>query len=299
METAISGQVLVTAGILLKTGPEATAPLSDAGLTVKAPTGAEPLTPAGLIRELQGCAAVIAGNETYNDEVFDACPDLRVVARWGIGYDAVDVPAATRHGVMVINTPGLVTQAVADMTFALLLGIARQLPYCDRAVRAGEWPGVFSGQVWEKTLGLVGMGQIGQAVAHRARGFAMEILVFDPYCDEAVCSYFGAERVSLEEVLARSDFVSLHCTMCEQTRHLIDAARLRLMKPTAYLINAGRGGLVDQGALARALREHWIAGAALDVLGDEPPDPADPILALDNVVLTRTAPPSPTTPWRR
>ena len=279
-----SGQVLITAGVLVQSGPEAIRMLEESGLTVKVPSG--PLDGEGLIRNLQGCAAVIAGNEAYNDAVFDACPELKVVARWGIGYDAVDVPAATRHGVQVINTPGLVTQAVADMTFALMLGIARRLPYCDRSVRGAEWPMVFSGQVWEKTLGLIGMGQIGQAVAHRARGFNMRILVFDPYCDEGVCAHYGGEPVSLEGLLEQSDFVSLHCTMCPETKHLINAERLRMMKPTAYLINAGRGGLVDQAALAEALRERVIAGAALDVFAQEPPDAEDPLFGLDNVLVT-------------
>lgn len=279
-----SGQVLITAGVLLQSGEDAIQMLQESGLTIKVPSGA--LDEEGLIRNLQGCAAVIAGNEPYNDRVFDACPDLKVVARWGIGYDAVDVPAATRHGVQVINTPGLVTQAVADMTFALMLGIARRLPHCDQSVRAGQWPMVFSGQLWEKTLGLVGMGQIGQAVAHRARGFDMKILVFDPYCDESVCAYHGGEPASLERVLRESDFVSLHCTMCEETKHLMNAERLRMMKPTAYLINAGRGGLVDQTALTQALHEHVIAGAALDVFAEEPPQPNDPLFALDNVLLT-------------
>ncbi|MEI6503607.1 MAG: NAD(P)-dependent oxidoreductase, partial [Armatimonadota bacterium] len=132
----------------------------------------------------------------------------------------------------------------------------------------------------------VGMGQIGQAVAHRARGFNMKLLIHDPYCDEGVCAYHGGEPASLEGLLKQSDFVSLHCTMCPETRHLINAEGLRLMKPTAYLINAGRGGLVDQAGLAQALGEKWIAGAALDVLADEPPDPQDPLLALDNVLLT-------------
>lgn len=280
----LTGQVLVTAGVLVKSGPDALQMLKDAGLTVKIPAGG--VGGDSLISELQGCVAVVAGNEPYDDAVFDACPELRVIARWGIGYDAIDVPAATRHGVMVINTPGLVTQAVADMTLALMLGVARQLPHCDRSVRAGEWPMVFSGQLWEKTLGLVGLGQIGQAVAHRARGFSMDVLVYDPYCENGVCEEHGAQEVSLEKLLQESDFVSLHCTMCPATRHLISAERLRLMKPTAYLINAGRGALVDEAALTQALREKWIAGAALDVMEQEPPEPNNPLFELDNVVLT-------------
>ena len=279
-------QVLVTAGIFIDSGPEAADPLREAGLIVKYPPRCGPLPEDELIEQLQGCVAVIASTDPYVERVFAACPELRVIARWGIGYDNVDVTAATRHGVMLLNTPGMVTEAVADMTFALILGIARRLPSCDQAVRRGAWPNVLSGQVFEKTLGLVGFGQIGQAVARRARGFSMRILTYDPYCEDGLCRDLEVERVSLEQLLAESDFFSLHCTMCEETRHLIGREQLRMMKPTAYLINAGRGGLVDQAALTEALRERWIAGAGLDVLAEEPPNPNDPLLKLDNVVLT-------------
>lgn len=282
----LTGKVLVTAGVFLSGGPEARRCLEQSGLEIKQPAQPGPLAEDALIQELQGCIAVLAGTDPYTERVFTASPELKVVARWGIGYDSVDVTAATRHGVMVINTPGVVTEAVADMTLALMLGIARRLPDCDRAVREGKWPTIFSAQLFGKTLGLVGMGQIGQAVARRANGFSMNILVHDPYCEEGLCERLGASRAPLEALLAESDFVSLHCTMCPETRHLINAERLRMMKPTAYLINAGRGGLVDQAALAQALGERVIAGAALDVLADEPPDPNDPLLRLDNVLLT-------------
>ncbi len=280
----MKGVVLVTAGVFTERGAEAQARLEAEGLTLKPASGL--LTEDTLIEQLQGCVGVIASMDPYTERVFAACPDLKVIARWGIGYDSVDVAAATRHGVMLINTPGTVTEAVADMTFALMLGIARRLPYCDGAVRAGAWPTVYSGQVFGKTLGLVGFGQIGQAVARRAGGFSMRVLASDPCANEAVAAELGAELVSLEQLLRESDFVSLHATLCAETRRMIGAEELALMKPTAYLINAGRGGLVDQGALTETLRAGRIAGAGLDVLDPEPPASGEPLLALPNVVFT-------------
>jgi phosphoglycerate dehydrogenase-like enzyme len=281
----VSKHILITAGVFSDLLPEAGQPLVDAGLSLKIPPRRGALPEDELIEQLQGCWAVIAATDPYTERVFAACPDLKVVARWGIGYDSVDVPAATRHGVLVLNTPGVVTEAVADMTFALLLGAARRLPMGDRAVRSGQWPSLFSSLVHGKTLGLVGLGQIGQAVARRAAGFSMRLVAHDPMVLPAVAHELGVELVSLETVLAESDYVSLHCTMCEATRQLIGPEQLALMKSTAFLINAGRGGLVDQAALTEALQSGSIAGAGLDVLGDEPPDPTDPLLQCENVVF--------------
>lgn len=281
----MTGNVLITAGVFARLDRAGIECLEQAGLTPQQPTGSGPMTEDRLIEELQGCVAVVAGMDPYTQRVFAACPELKVVARWGIGYDSVDVEAATRHGVMVLNTPGVVTEAVADMTFALMLGIARRLPYGDRSVRDGQWPSIFSGQVFGKTLGVIGLGQIGQAVIRRAKGFSMQVLGYDPYCEDGLCERLIIAQPPLEQLLAESDFVTLHCTMCPETRHLISRERLRLMKPTAYLINAGRGDLVDQAALAEALRDGWIAGAGLDVLAQEPPDPADPLLQVENVVF--------------
>lgn len=278
--------ILVTAGIFSDCEPVAGEALRAAGYELKPAQPPGPLSESALIEQLQGCVAVIASTDPYTEAVFAACPKLRLVARWGIGYDCVDVAAATRHGVMVVNTPGLVTEAVAEMTLALMLGVARSLPACDRAVRAGQWPDVFSGQLFEQTLGLVGLGQIGQAVARRAAGFSMTLLAYDPYADADRAAELGVRLVDLPQLLAESDFVSLHCTLGPQTHHLIGRAELQAMKPTAYLINAGRGKLVDQTALVEALQQGWIAGAGLDVLEQEPPDPQDPLLQLEKAVLT-------------
>lgn len=207
-------------------------------------------------------------------ELLDAAPGLRVVANFAVGVDNVDVAEATRRGVSVTNTPEVLTEATADFTFALLLGVARRLVEADALARSGAWdgwqPGLLLGaEVGGRTLGIVGLGRIGQAVARRARGFSMDILYAGPR-EVAAAADLGARRVGLEELAARSDFVTLHCPLTEATRDLIDADFLERMKPTAYLINTARGGCVDEPALVRALESGSIAGAGLDVFAGEP-----------------------------
>jgi len=208
------------------------------------------------------------------------------VARWGVGYDSIDVAAATAAGVIVTNTPGAVTESVADQTFTILLALCRKLPEQMEVARSLQWRHVEGAELWRKTIGIVGFGSIGQAVARRAAGFSMRILAYDPRPQPWAMGTLGATPVTLEELLAEADIVTLHANLTEASRGMIGEAQLRAMKPSAVLVNAGRGGLVDQAALARALREGWIAGAALDTLEAEPPDADDPILTAPNVVLT-------------
>ncbi|HEX8975971.1 MAG TPA: D-glycerate dehydrogenase [Solirubrobacteraceae bacterium] len=209
-----------------------------------------------------------------------ACPELKAIANYAVGYDNIDLIAAQMRGVQVGNTPDVLTDATADLAFALLMGAARRLPEAAAAVAAGDWltwePAAFLGQdVHGATLGIVGMGRIGRAVAQRASGFAMEVI------------HTGHNRdgLSLSELLERSDFVSLHCPLTPETQHMIDAAALARMKPTAILINTARGPIVDQAALARALHEGTIAGAALDVTDPEPPHHEDPLLSAPNLIV--------------
>lgn len=208
-----------------------------------------------------------------------ACPELEAIANYAVGYDNVDVAAARMRDIQVGNTPDVLTEATADLTFALLMATARRLPEAVSSVAAAEWltwePAGFLGQdVHGATLGIIGLGRIGRAVAERAGGFAMEVI------------HTGREDgVPLPDLLARSDFVSLHCPLTPETRHMIDAAALARMKPTAILINTARGPIVDQAALARALQEGRIAGAVLDVTDPEPPDPEDPLLSSPNLIL--------------
>lgn len=257
--------------------------LADAGFEV-IDAGPGPRDEEALAAALEGYDAVIAGDERYTEVVMVQAAMLKTIARWGVGVDSVDLDAATRLGIVVTNTPGLLVDAVADLTFALLLAVARRVAEGDRAVRAGQWSALRGSLVWGKTLGIVGVGAIGTAVARRALGFNMTVLGCDPRPREDARE-LGVRYVSLEELLREADFVSLNAPATAETCGIIGARELTLMKPTAFLINTGRGVLVDQGALYEALRDGRIAGAGLDVLAQEPPDPADPLLRLSNCVL--------------
>lgn len=211
---------------------------------------------------------------SVDDELLDRAPRLRVVANCAVGFDNVDVAACTARRIAVCNTPDVLTEATADFTFALLLAAARRLPEGEALVRSGNWrgwaPDLLLGEaVARRTLGIVGLGRIGQAVARRARGFAMEILYTGSAKPEAATP-LGAEHVPLEELLGRSDYVSLHCPLRPDTRHLIDQHALARMKKSAFLINTARGGCVDEAALADALDRGVIAGCGLDVFEREP-----------------------------
>jgi glyoxylate reductase len=220
----------------------------------------------------------------------DAAPGLRVISTVAAGYDNVDVAAATARKIAVCNTPvPALHEATADLTFALILAVARRLGEAERYIRAGRWtfwsPQLLLGSdVYGRTLGIVGLGRIGQAVARRARGFGMTLLYTGrnrrPDAEDAL----GARYVALDDLLRQSDFVSLHVPASAETRHIIGAPQLALMKPTAYLINAGRGALVDGAALTEALRTGQIAGAGLDVFDPEPIGGDHPLLAFENVV---------------
>jgi glyoxylate reductase len=208
-----------------------------------------------------------------------AAPRLRAIANYAVGVDNIDLDAARKRDIQVGNTPDVLTEATADLAFALLLAAARRLPEALAAVAGGEWrtwePARWLGaEVQGASIGIVGFGRIGRAVARRASGFSMEVL------------HTGAGGVSLAELLARSDFVSLHCPLTAATRRMIDEPALAAMKPTAILINTARGPIVHQAALARALHEGWIAGAALDVTDPEPPRREDPLLGAPNLLVT-------------
>lgn len=221
--------------------------------------------------------------------VIDAAPRLRVISQMAVGYDNIDLPAATRRRIPVGHTPGVLTDTTADFAFALLMAAARRISEAERFTRAGRWttwgPTLLMGQdVYGATLGIVGMGRIGQAVARRARGFEMRVLYADPSEPEAAREP-GAVRVDLDDLLAQADFVSLHVPLTAATERLIDARALARMKPTAILVNTARGPVVDQAALYDALVSGQIAYAALDVTDPEPIAPDDPLLSLDNCLI--------------
>ena len=224
-------------------------------------------------------------------EVFRRARNLRVISRFGLGYDGVDLPAATERGIIVCNTPVAPAEATADLTFALLLAAARGLPQAHDYAKSGEWsrlrkPLPLGHEVHGRTLGIIGFGRIGQAVARRAVGFGMKILYHDLVAAPEAEEKFAAKRVSLDTLLKEAYFISLHVPLTEQTRLLIGPAEFQKMKSEAILINASRGPVVDQKALYEALREKQIAAAALDVYEEEPLPAEAPLLSLENVVLT-------------
>jgi D-3-phosphoglycerate dehydrogenase / 2-oxoglutarate reductase len=271
-------------------------PFRDAGYDIKLGRGL-PTTPvAEVIESVRGCAAVIAGGEPYTAEVFRACPDLKLVARFGVGFDAVDVPAATEHGVVVCTTPGTNDWAVADHAMGLIIDLAHGISRHDRAVRRGEWKAERGVDVYRATLGIVGLGRIGKGVARRARGFDMRVIAYEPYPDEAFVREHGVELVPLDEVFRRADFVTLHLPATAATTKIVDASKLALMKTSAYLINTARGKLVDEDALYAAVRSRRIAGAGIDAWTVEPLD-TDRWNSLENVVVTPHSAPATGGVW--
>ena len=236
----------------------------------------------------QGLVCVIS--EAIDEELLAARPTLRVVSNVAVGYNNVDVAACTRRGIVVTNTPDVLTETTADFAWTLLMATARRLAEADRYTREGrfrqwEYMLLLGGDVHGKTLGVVGFGRIGRAVARRAQGFGMRVLYQDAVAaDAATERELRATRTDLATLLRESDFVTLHTPLIAETRHLINAESLRTMKKTAYLINAARGPVVDEAALVRALREGWIAGAGLDVFEEEPKVHPG-LVDLPNVVL--------------
>jgi glyoxylate reductase len=244
-------------------------------------------------------AAILAGAEgraglltlirdRIDAELLEQLPGLRAIANYGVGYDNIDVVAATRRGIVVTNTPDVLTAATADLAFALILACTRHVGAGERLVRSGGFTGwdpqmLLGLELEGATLGLLGVGRIGLAVARRATGFGMRLLHFSRH-ESPAADALGSQRVELDALLAEADVVSVHVSLNEQTRHLVDAAALRLMRPSAYLVNTARGPIVDEAALARALQAGTIAGAGLDVYEREPQvEPA--LLELENVVL--------------
>lgn len=240
-------------------------------------------------RELPGAHALLVRSATkVTEELLEQAPALRVVGRAGVGVDNIDIPACTRRGVAVFNAPGGNTVSAAELALALMLSAMRRVAVADRSMREGEWArSRFKGaELRGKKLGLIGAGRIGGEVARRARAFDMEVLIYDPYLTEDRVTELRGTGMELDELLREADVVTLHVPLTDTTRGLLDASRLSLMKSTAYLVNASRGGVVDEDALVEALESGGIAGAALDVYASEPLDADSPLRGAPNLVLT-------------
>ncbi len=249
---------------------------------------AKDVSPDELLEMIEGYDALIVRSRTkVTREVLRQGTRLRVVARAGVGVDNIDVEAATKAGIMVVNAPTGSTQSVAELTVGLMLSLARRIPEADRSMKSGQWEKArLKGlELSGKVLGLIGSGRIGSEVAAICQTLGMTVIAFDPYLPQEVAESRGIVLTSLDEVLQMGDFVSIHAALTEETRHMVSHNQLAMMKRTAYLLNCARGPIVDEDALVRALQEGLIAGAGLDVYEREPPT-GSLLLGLDNVVLT-------------
>jgi len=260
--------------------------LRAAGLQVEERIGLPAAELAGALAQAVGW--VVRSETKVTEEALRAATRLRVVGRAGTGVDNIDVTAATRRGVVVMNAPGENTIAAAEHTLSLMLSLARCIPAADRSMKAGDWQRTrFMGvELYGKVLGVIGLGKVGREVAHRARAFGMEVRGFDPFLPEEVAARLGFALLPLPELAAQADFLTVHVPLNSQTRHLLGEAELKGCKRGMRLVNCARGGIVDERALARALDEGTVAGAALDVFEAEPPGPSHPLVARETVVAT-------------
>ncbi|MDO4322550.1 MAG: phosphoglycerate dehydrogenase [Lachnospiraceae bacterium] len=248
------------------------------------PTG-KPLAEEDLIPLLKDCDGFVAGLDSITARVMEACPNLKVISRYGAGYDRVDIEAAKRLGIKVTNTPGVNAQAVGELAFGLILAAARKIPYLNAQTRNGAWVRSTGMELKGKTLGILGLGAIGKVVANCAQGFGMHVLAYDPYINEAYCKEHQIEAVSFEELMSRANVVSLHLPLLDSTYHLIDAEAIRLLPDQAIIVNASRGGIIDEDAAYDALRTGKLSGLALDAFETEPPTDSR-LFEFDNVIAT-------------
>ncbi len=248
--------------------------------------GVFPATEELLIPALQGVDIFFAGSEDVTRPILEQVPSLKLVQRIGVGYDKVDIAAATERGVLGAIAPGVLTEAVAEHAMALMLAAAGHIPWYDRQVKGGGWSPVIRADLFGATLGVLGLGKIGKEIVKRARAFGMEIVAFDIFHDELFARQYDVEYADLPEVLSSADFVVLSLVLDDKTRGIIDKQALAAMKPTAHLINVARGALVDEAAVCDALAEGRLAGYATDVFTETPLDADYPLLQFDNVVAT-------------
>lgn len=272
--------------------PDPALPLLEAALDVRLWRGDTPIPRDEFLREIADVSGVLVSNatETLDREAMDAAPDLRVISNFGVGVDNVDLPLATARGILVCNTPGVLVETTADHAFALLLAVARRLTEAQRYVREDRWrgwhPRLLVGQeMYGATLGIVGLGAIGTAVARRAAGFNMRVIYASRTRKPDLEQTLGLEWSSLDDLLGRADFVCLTTALTAETRGLIGRRELGLMKPTAVLVNIARGPIVDPQALYDTLKAQRIFGAGLDVTDPEPMRASDPLLTLDNCLI--------------
>ncbi len=242
-----------------------------------------------LIERAKDADGLVIVHDAITRKILESLPNLKVVVRSGVGVDTIDVEAATELGIAVVNVPDLWSREVANHAFSMLLALNRKLLVLDRGVSDGDWTPITPphvGPLHGETLGLVSMGRIGRAMAARAHAFEMDVVAYDPFLPQSAFEQADAESVEVDDLLERSDYVSIHAPLTPETKHLFNEEAFKKMKQTAIVLNTARGPVIEHVALVRALQESWIAGAGLDVLETEPPDPDDPLISMDNVIVT-------------
>jgi len=249
-----------------------------------------------IIEATKDADAVFAPAEVFNRKIIEHMNKCRIISVAGTGYDHIDLDAATEHGICVSNVPDYCSEEVSDQAMALILACARKIVIAVNGVKAGEWDSLVDSKLHTRltpmfrlrgqTLGIVGLGRIGRALIPKAKGFGLKVIGYDPYIESTIAKRLGVELVDFERLLKESDFVSLHMPIAKGQRPIIGLTQLKKMKPTAFLINAARGGLLDEKALHTAVTKGYIAGAGLDVTDPEPPLPNNPLLKLDSVLIT-------------
>jgi len=249
------------------------------------PTG-KPLSSAEVAALLPGIDGYIAGLDGIDANALKAADKLKVIARYGVGVDSVDLAAAREKGVVVTNTPGANSVSVAELALGLMLALARQIPEAVEAVHQGKWPRYAGLSLEGKIVGILGLGAIGKQLARRLAGFDCGLLAYDPFGDPVAAKALGVERIGLDDVLQHADFVSLHLPLLPETRCMVNETFLNKMKKGSFLINTSRGEVVDEEALLKALQSGHLKGAGLDAFSVEPPDPGNPLLALPQVIAT-------------
>ena len=244
-----------------------------------------PLTEDELIPLLKECDGYIAGLDFVTKKVIDSCPKLKIISRYGAGFDRVDIKAAREKNIIVTNTPGVNSEAVGELAFGLLISLARKIHYLDNTTKKGEWIRSTGIELKDKVLGIVGLGAIGKVVARCAKGYGMKIVAYDPYIQKDYCNENNIEILSFEELIKVSDAISLHLPLNNETLHIIDAKTIDMMKDGVLIINTSRGGIIDECAACEALKKGKIGGLGLDAFEKEPPK-ASPLFNFENVVAT-------------
>lgn len=245
-----------------------------------------PYTTQELQKEVGGIVAAVAGPDRWDEPVFSCAPNLKILARFGVGTDNINIEAATRHGVAVTNARGQNAAAVAEQAIGLMLCLLREIPFLDKRIRTGEWTRVVGRNLEGKTVGLLGFGMIAQRAAAKLSGFGVKLIAFDKYPNQAAADRLGVTFAGFDEVLSRSDIVSLHLPACEETFGIMNRSSFEKMKRGSFLVNTARGTLINEQDLYQALTGGQLAGAALDVYRTEPTAPDNPLFTLDNVICT-------------